>query len=208
MINPLSKQWFTSNAFSHYSCSLKFIVLGGYCKIFSAMFLWALALLLSVCVEMKPNLVLCHSVLWRPLKKLLRLNCRARLSWRSVIGIREATRLVSSLLECGVSAQAVPWFAPWVTLEGLEHIGKAAQACRGEEEAKANAAIINSSTKDVVEKILLYCSTESHFHLNFLVFKLQKHSPIQSNALWRCTFQKHQLRCDISRKCWGIWESE
>lgn len=68
MINPLSKQWFTSNAFSHYSHSLKFIILGCYCRVFSAEFLWTLALLLSVYVVMKPNLVLCHSVLWRPLK--------------------------------------------------------------------------------------------------------------------------------------------
>lgn len=56
-------------------------------------------------------------------------------------------------------------------------------ACRAEEKANENDAIITSSTRNlVVEKILLYCLLNL-FLFKLLVFQLQKQSPIQSNAL-------------------------
>jgi len=65
------------------------------------------ALLLIVYVVMKAEfgpLLLCSV-------KFVRLNFGSGLSWLRVTEMREATSLASSLLEHGVSAPTVPWFA-------------------------------------------------------------------------------------------------
>lgn len=83
--------------------------------------------------------------------------------------MREAIGLISSLLEHGVSAAAVPCFVTWVALAALPQGSPAARqgspaarqhshGCVGEEQAQADNATINSSSRDVVaEKILLCC---------------------------------------------------
>lgn len=88
MINPPNKQVFTSKGFSHYSHSLKLIILGCYCKVFSVMFIrtfnialmLVVALLLIVYVVIKPESGLLSFSSAQTPEKFVSLNFRAGLS--------------------------------------------------------------------------------------------------------------------------------